>query len=183
MMELCLPDAQSKLEFTSSEDEKDSIVCLAGIKSGRKMPDIPEEFSQSSIGNKVYLLSFKRIRESEPAFMPDFAALRNMCDNLYTLISDGNALSVKAFNTSISKAVAEMGKGKLEVIPEGAIPINDELFMQGFLVETPPTVLLNLPLLGRIAECKENETEAPCKNEENTNTSAGSTEISTTEEK
>ncbi len=182
MMELCLPDAQSRLEFTSSEDEKDSLVCLAGIKNGKKLPDIPDVFSQNSIGNKVYLLSFKRIKDTDPAFMPDFAALRNTCDNLYTLISDGNVLSVKAFNKSISKAIAEMGNGKLEVISAGSIPINEDLCMQGFLVETSPKTLLNLPLLGRIVEHKETEPAELCESEENTDTSGGFTMISTTEE-
>ena len=150
IMEFCLPDSQSTLEFTSSDDQSNMLFCSAGIKTEQNIPAIPDTFSQSSIGNKLYLLSFKRIKDTSPAFMPDFAAVRNTCDNLYTLISDGNALSVKAFNTSINKAIKEMCGDRFNVIPEGMIPINDDLFMQGFLVETSPKTALNLPLLGRI---------------------------------
>ena len=152
MMELCIPDAESTIEFTGSNKENELLFCSAGIKTGKNLANIPDTFSQNSIGNKLYLLSFKRLNDSSPAFMPDFAALRNTCDKLYKLISDGKALSVKSFNTSIGKAINEMGCGNFEIIPEGTIPINDSLFMQGFLVETLPHTVLDLPLLGRILD-------------------------------
>ena len=152
MMELCIPDAESKIEFTDTNNKNELLFCSAGVKSEKNLANVRDTFSQDSIGNKLYLFSFNRLNDTTPAFMPDFAALRNACDKLYKLIADGKAISVKAFNTSIGKAINEMGCGNFEIIPEGTIPINDSLFMQGFLVETLPHTVLDLPLLGRILD-------------------------------
>jgi hypothetical protein len=178
MMEFCLPDAQSTLEFTSSDGESNMLFCSAATKTDKNLAVIPDTFSQSSVGNKLYLISFKRLRDTEPAFMPDFTAVRTACDNLYTLISDGNVHSVKAFNSSISKAIKEMCGNKLNVIPEGAAQINDSLVLQGFLVETSPKTVLNLPLLGRIVDLIPETEELECRSDNNANLSEA-TELST----
>ena len=175
MMELCLPDAQSSIEFTSSNDESNMLFCSAGIKADKKLPDIQDAFTRNSIGNKLYLLSFKRLGDTEPAFMPDFAAVRTACDNLYKLISGGNAISVKAFNTTIRKAINEMSGGELCVVPDGEKTIDDSLFMQGFLIETSPKTVINLPLLGRIAAYYPENKDADGCGEDEINMSALST--------
>ena len=153
MMELCIPDAQSEIEFSRSHAE--SFLCVAATKSEKKKTDLSDTFTQNCIGNKLYLLSFKRLKNTSPAFMPDFSAVRNMCDNLYTLIKNRTVLSVKSFNSSIEKAINEMSRDGLEILPSGTIPINESLCMQGFLIETPANVSLKLPLIGTIAQSKE----------------------------
>lgn len=150
VMELCLPQINSEFVFS----DENYIICTAfapKVKDALNM----NTADTSCEGNSLYLLSFKRFDNSLPRYMPDFEGIRKMCDRLYSAISDGTILSVRAVNGTVYEVVKD------NFVPSVDGGINEDTVAQGFVVEVKPNTKINAPLIGIIksGDCENKNTE------------------------
>ena len=134
IMELCLPQINSELIFSDEE----YILCTAFAKKD----EICRGTDMFIEVRRLYLLSFKRFDNSLPRYMPDFDAIRNMCDYLHSAIKDGTVLMAHTVNGALSSVT-----GAMEIIKEAG-SISEDTVAQGFVMEALSFKKIDAPLIG-----------------------------------
>ncbi len=165
MIELGIADCESKSESVSKADRtQSSSVFCAVYAEETEQKNIANKFSDAYEESDIYLLTFNRIPDSSPHFMPDFESLRNTLDTLKRITDKKGVLSIKAFNGPLSEELTK-------IIPDShGIEFKndadaDNIRAQGFIIQAIPERKIKAKYIGKLKklsaekEEKENTTD------------------------
>ena len=144
IMELCT--ALNDSDITLSDD--DFIFCTAFAKLDEKKTLLSDKFVGTEDKNAVYFASFKRFYDTSPALMPDFSELREMCEFIYSAVSEGKILSARSVNASVISAAKDMCDEDTELVFIDTCEVTESTNAQGFVIEVDADSKPNAPILG-----------------------------------